>query len=95
MILILSDTKQEAVFISYHVRFLNRNLVLMIMYMMSQCNFTHNVTRAGPKVTNTTHALSYGYGVRLYSTLTLLENELMGRRAPLAHCSCHSYPLME
>lgn len=28
----------------------------MIMYMMSQWNFTHNVTQAGPKVTNTTHA---------------------------------------
>lgn len=33
----------------------NYNLVLMIMYMMSQWNFTHNVTKAGPKVTNTTH----------------------------------------
>lgn len=88
-------TRNKKLFLFHIMSVFNRYLVLMIMYMMSQCNFTHNVTRAGPKVTNTTHALSYGYGVRLYSTLTLLENELMGRRAPLAHCSCHSYPLME
>lgn len=47
----------------------------MIMYMMSHGDFTHNITRAGPKVTNTTHALLSGYGVP--SRLT--ENELMGR----------------
>lgn len=50
----------------------------MIMYMMSQWNFTHNVTQAGPKVTNTTHAPLLR--IRCPSLLhSRTENELMAR----------------